>query len=425
MKRKSRGIHYGWVILAMGMIAALGAHGFGRMAYTLILPAMKEGLALSYTQAGLLGTANFLGYLISAFCGGFLATRFNSRFVIGFSLLLMGCTMFLTGLAQSFSWAFAMRFLTGLGHGSAYVPSMALGSVWFAKRYRGFATGVVSSGTGIGIVLGALLVPRILAVVGPSGWRYAWFCLGAALATISFVCLTFLRPRPESLGLSPIGRDRTDDTEPRGTGDNPPDWRSVYRIRTIWHFGAVYFTFGLSYVIYLTFFAAYLRSEIGWSTAQASDLWGLVGMLTIFCGLIWGTLSDHVGRNRGLALAFFILTLSYLLFAFVKTAPALYLSAVLFGLTYAGIPTIMAAAAGDHLGRRLAPAGLGFLTLFFGIGQALGPAAGGYLAEICHTFTWSYTLAAAAAAIGMMGSLLLPSAATAGTEPLPLASRST
>ena len=46
----------------------------------------------------------------------------------------------------------------------------------------------------------------------------------------------------------------------------------------------------------------------------------------------------------------------------------------------------MAAAAGDYVGPKLAPAGLGFVTLFFGIGQALGPAPGGYLADV-HSFS--------------------------------------
>ncbi|MBC7336046.1 MAG: MFS transporter, partial [Clostridia bacterium] len=44
--------HYGWVVMLMGMLTTIGSHGFGRMTYTLILPPMKEELALTYTQAG-------------------------------------------------------------------------------------------------------------------------------------------------------------------------------------------------------------------------------------------------------------------------------------------------------------------------------------------------------------------------------------
>ena len=63
----------------------------------------------------------------------------------------------------------------------------------------------------------------------------------------------------------------------------------------------------------------------------------------------------------------------------------------------------MAATAGDYVGPRLAPAGLGFITLFFGIGQALGPAVGGYLADLTRSFTWPFLLAAG---VSMVGSVL-------------------
>ena len=105
------------------------------MAYTIILPAMKDGLQFDYTQLGLLGTGNFIGYLTMAIVGGFLAARFGTRIVITLPSSLMGVTLFMTGLAQNF-FAFTMRLLTGLGNGASYVPAMALGSAWFAMHRR-------------------------------------------------------------------------------------------------------------------------------------------------------------------------------------------------------------------------------------------------------------------------------------------------
>ena len=127
-------IHYGWVVIFMGLLTTIAAHGFGRMSYTIILPAMKDGLDFNYTQLGLLGTGNFIGYLTMAIIGGFLAARFGTRIIITAALVLMGATMILTGLAQSFGFAFTMRLLTGLGNGAAFVPAMALGSAWFTMK---------------------------------------------------------------------------------------------------------------------------------------------------------------------------------------------------------------------------------------------------------------------------------------------------
>ena len=105
-------LHYGWIVIFAGLMVTIGAHGFGRMSYTLILPAMKDGLNFTYSELGLLGTGNFIGYLIMAIIGGLLAARFGPRVVISLALVFMGLTMILTGLAQTFAVAFGARLLT-------------------------------------------------------------------------------------------------------------------------------------------------------------------------------------------------------------------------------------------------------------------------------------------------------------------------
>jgi len=84
-----------------------------------------------------------------------------------------------------------------------------------------------------------------------------------------------------------------------------------------------------------------------------------------------------------------------------------YVSAVAFGVAAFSIPTIMAAASGDAVGGRLAPAGLGFITLFFGIGQALGPVIGGWLKDTTGTFAYAFLLSAGVSLLGAAGSLIL------------------
>jgi sugar phosphate permease len=402
--------HYGWIVIFMGLLTTIAAHGFGRMSYTIILPAMKDGLQFNYTQLGLLGTGNFIGYLTMAIIGGFLAARFGTRIVITFALILMGVTMVLTGLANSFGFAFAMRLLTGLGNGASYVPAMALGSAWFAMKKRGFATGIVSAGIGTGTLISGLLVPPILAAFGQNGWRYSWYILGGTVLVISGIVCAFVRSRPEEKGLQQVGTEETQ-TSPAASSDTKKasslQWTDVIKMRSVWYLGIVYFFYGLSYIIYMVFFAAYLVKEMGMSQEWAGGLWAMVGGLSIFCGVIWGGISDRLGRSKGSALAYLVLGLSYIIYALIKVKFGYYLSAIVFGLTAWSIPTIMAAAAGDFVGPRLAPAGLGFITLFFGIGQALGPVFGGYLADTTGSFTVPFLVASGISLIGMILSLYL------------------
>lgn len=407
-------LHYGWVVIFMGLLTTIAAHGFGRMSYTIILPAMKDGLNFNYTQLGLLGTGNFIGYLTMAIIGGFLAAHFGTRIVITAALVLMGTTMILTGLAQSFGFAFAMRLLTGLGNGAAFVPAMALGSAWFSMKKRGFATGIVSAGIGAGTLISGLAVPPILASFSTNGWRFSWYILGGAVLVISGIVCQFVRSNPQEKGLQQVGSDvaETAQNVSSATQKAPAEkWtdtvQRIIKMGSVWYLGFVYFFFGLSYIIYMVFFAAYLVKEIGVSQEWAGGLWALVGGLSIFCGVIWGKISDWLGRNRGAALAYLVLGLSYIVYALIKVPFGFYLSAILFGLTAWSIPTIMAAAAGDFVGPRLAPAGLGFITLFFGIGQALGPALGGFLADVSGSFTLPFLIAGAISLVGTVLSFYL------------------
>ncbi|MDQ7785855.1 MAG: MFS transporter [Desulfomonilaceae bacterium] len=419
MSRES-GFHYGWIVIFTGLLVTIGAHGFGRMSYTLILPAMKDGLHFNYTQLGLLGTGNFIGYLLMAIVGGFLAARFGTRIVIAAALVLMGVTMILTGMTETFRFAFGMRLLTGLGNGAAFVPAMALGSAWFSVRRRGLATGIVSAGIGSGTMIAGLVVPIILGTYGADGWRVAWYILGGAVLGIAGVAALLIRSRPDDMGLNLVGGDPATPSPASPKVAAPLNWSGIYRMKAVWYLGVVYFMYGFSYIIYMTFFAAYLQKEMGLTSGQTGALWALVGGLSIFCGIIWGGLSDVLGRARGSALAFLVLSVSYAVFASVKTEMGYYVSAIVFGVTAWSIPTIMAAAAGDCVGPRLAPAGLGFITLFFGIGQALGPWVGGHLADLTGSFTGPFLLAVAVSVVGALLSLSIKptgaGAASPGTE---------
>jgi sugar phosphate permease len=400
--------HYGWVVIFTGLLVTIGAHGFGRMSYTLILPAMKDGLHFDYTQLGLIGTGNFIGYLLMAIIGGFLAARYGARIVIALALGLMGLTMILTGLAETFGFAFAMRLLTGLGNGASYVPAMALGASWFAEDRRGFATGIVSAGIGCGTMIAGLIVPIILSAYGMEGWRFAWYYLGCAVLIVAGIAAILIRSRPDEMGLKQVGdREIERSSNSPKLAAAPLDWGRIYKIGSVWYLGIVYLMYGFSYIIYMTFFAAYLVKEMGVDAAEAGRLWAIVGGLSIVCGILWGGLSDKLGRAFGASLAYMVLGTSYAIFALLQSREGFYLSAIIFGLTAWSIPTIMAATAGDFVGPRLAPAGLGFITLFFGIGQAFGPYIGGMLADLTQSFMYPFLLAFAVSICGAVLSLRL------------------
>ncbi len=407
---KAKGTHYAYVVLLTSALVALGALGFGRFSYPVILPAMKQGLNISYEQAGLIDSSSSIGYLALSVIAGFVASRFGPRKVISVSMALLGVSLIGTGFAPDFFMALVMRILTGIGSGGSNVPVMALASAWFASSKRGLASGVITGGIGMGLFISGIAVPGIISGNGLAGWRYAWYFLGALVLLISLISFALLRNRPQEMGLAPVGEPASPHVSPAATSNGQGHLQSakgIYRMPVLWHLAFIYVLFGFSYITYSTFFAAYLTREGGLTAAAAGSLWALAGLLSVVSGSIWGMVSDIWGRKYGLALVFLVQAISFFTFAAVPNAYAFYASAILFGLTAWSIPAIMAAACGDYGGPRLAPAVLGSITLFFGIGQALGPAVGGRIADVTGSFAPAFFLAAAASTLGALASLVL------------------
>lgn len=394
--------HYGWIILGVGFIGVMGALGFGRFAYTPILPSMKEALFLTYSQMGWIGTGNFTGYLIFSFLGGYLATRVGPRRVISASLVLVAVSLVLTGLSDSFEFALAMRTLTGAGSAGSNVPIMALASAWFASKRRGMATGILVSGSSIALLLLGPLIPKILESYPGSGWRVCWYILGGLTLLIALLNYLLIRNRPEEKNLHPVG-----ESSPPPPSTVSFSGRSLYSSRSLWHLAGVFFTFGFSYIIYMQFFSAYLINEAKVSTEKAGEYLMLLGILSIFCGPFWGTVSDFIGRKYGLALVLLAQGTSYLIFGLFKSPLGYLTSTILFGLTAWSVPSIIAAAVGDIVGARLAPAALGFTILIFSAGQTLAPPLAGKIADLAGSFTPAFILSALVAFTGMAGALMI------------------
>jgi MFS family permease len=313
--------------------------------------------------------------------------------------------MALTGLAGSFTTAMTWRALTGIGSGASNVPAMGLVSAWFAQRRRGLAAGIGVTGSSLAIILLGPLVPQLLLSYGHEGWRICWFIFAGVTLVLAALSLAMLRNRPADIGLQPLGA--TDRDQPTSAAQTGLHWGSVYRSWIVWHVGLVYSAFGFSYIIYMTFFAKYLIAEGGYTQPAAGKLFMLMGWVSLLCGLVWGWVSDVIGRKGALIIVYLIHTVAFALFSLWPSPAGFTLSAILFGLSAWSIPAIMAATCGDLLGPRLAPAGLGFVTLFFGIGQAAGPYAAGALADATGSLSPAFLLAAGVALLGALGTLLL------------------
>lgn len=417
--------------MAMGFLAVFGALGFGRFGYSAILPAMQKDLGISSAAAGSLASWNLAGYMVMAALGGLLASRFGARLVVGIGSFVAAGGMVLTGLSDNIAVAAAARLLTGLGGGAVLVPSVALMSAWFGSRQRGMASAIVSSGSSLALVITGPVVPAIIAAGGANGWRVAWYFFAALTCVVGVLTLVLQRNRqlqaPHFLATQgsiwhaqpfKAVADTPGDasmqaalsawsTTGRAKKRAPLDVLSVLRSPYAWHLGFVYMAFGFAYMIYFTFFQKRLTTDIGLSGAAAGNYFLVLGVASLACGFIWGTISDRVGRSRAIAINLALQVVAAVLFAVWPSTVGIVLSAFFFGITSVAVPGIVGAGCGDVFGMRLASTSLGFVTIFLGVGQVLGPYVAGRMADAFGTLKYSYLLAAGVFFVGAVLAILM------------------
>ncbi len=393
-------VHYAWIIVATGTLCVFAGLGLGRFALGMMLPSMAASLSFGYSEIGWVGTGNFVGYLVAVLVCGPLSARLGPRRLVFAALLLMAATMLLIARAHSFAPVFVLYALTGFGSGAVNVPVMGLVARWFASTIRGRAAGFVVIGSGFAIILSGWLIPYVNRRAGAEGWRTSWTVLAVIILVVAAVAVALLRDRPEDRGLSVLGRPAP--AHPAAAPRPSSPHFSSFRSPAVWLLGVIYYLFGFTYVIYVTFFVTSLVKERGFSEAIAGGFWSVIGLLSLFSGPVFGTLSDRLGREAGLVIVFGLQAAAYLLVALPLPDTALYLSIACFGVVAWSIPSIMLAAVSDQVGPEHALSAFGFITFIFGLGQIMGPAVAGALAERTGSFRSSFGLAAALAVLAIV-----------------------
>jgi sugar phosphate permease len=399
---KPERLHYGWIVVLVGTLTIFACLGLARFAFGMLLPAMREALGMSYDEMGFLGTANFSGYLAAVAVVPLLLRRFSPRQMIASGLALIAICMFGIAAGESYLLILFLYSCVGIGSGIANIPIMVLVSFWFRRDKRGMAAGLIVVGSGFAIMFSGFVIPILNEKFIANGWRVSWMLLAVIVLLVALIAAFLIRNDPAEKGLSPVGHARDLEYDP---STNKGSFTSV---RILSHLGFLYFSFGATYVIYGTFIVTTMVEEYAFAEAVAGRFWSWVGFFSLFSGTLFGLLSDKVSRKVGLMAVFGVQTMAYLLAGCKLGTIALFGSVVLYGIAVFAIPAIMAAAVGDYLGKARAAAAFSIVTFCFAIGQTIGPALAGMVAESTGTFTGSYLASAVVTGFAMIFSWYLP-----------------
>jgi predicted MFS family arabinose efflux permease len=356
---------------ALAMALSLGAAvslGITRFAYGLLLPAMRSDLGWSYTLAGGMNTANALGYFLGALATPWLMRRLGPSRLLWGGAALSSVFMGLSGFFTNADPLLAQRLLAGVASATVFIAGGLLAARLGARHpaHSGLLLGMYYGGTGLGIVLSALLVPWLLEATAAQvhGWRWAWWALAAVCSAASLVLLWPARVMAAWALPAPAA----------GVASTRFHWRDF-------GFGlAGYTLFGVGYIGYMTFVIALLRTQ-GSSALAVMVFYALLGLAVVASSRVWAGLLDRYRNGRPLALLNALLGVATILPALTQWWPLVLVSGVLFGGVFLSVVASTTALVRHNLPPAAWASGISAYTTVFAAGQIIGPTVVGWIAD--------------------------------------------
>jgi oxalate/formate antiporter len=359
-----------WLQLLMGFIVMM-AISSPQYVWTLFVPSFQKttGALLSDVQ----WTITILIVLQTwlAPVQGFLVEKLGPKFLIGVGALLSGAGWIASSSVSSLWGLYATYgLLCGIGTGIVYVGIIGLMVKWFPDR-RGLATGVVAAGYGFGAILTTFPIDGMLKA---SGYQHTLFIFGSVFAAVGVVAALALRaPREGEAAAPPALLNAARSATPAEMLKSPVFWLMFVMM-------SMMSTGGLMVITQFTSFAKAFGIDGSTSvTILGATMAAIPAALTfdrVTNGLtrpFFGFVSDHIGRENTMGIAFILEGAAIYLMLQYRTDP--FLLIVLSGLVFFGwgeIFSLFPSTLTDTFGPAHATTNYGFLYMAQGVGSILG-----------------------------------------------------
>ena len=359
--------------LAVGGLLALAVGlGISRFVYTPILPFMETGLGVSKSEAGLIASANYLGYLLGALLGIRQNLPGSTRGWFLLSLIACSLSTIAMGLTENFEFFLLIRLISGAASAFVMVFGSALVLSRLAVEGKSRLSALYFAGVGAGISISSVMIIALEKLEIES--QGMWIAAGILSLLLSLPVFLFIPAAPEVSG--------------EEAAETPLRYSRSLKALIL-----SYFLFGFGYIITATFISTLVRQipDVQW---MQSIIWLIVGLAAIPSVAIWSGIGERLGNGRAYAVACLLLATGVAASVAGEHPLLLILSAVMLGNTLVGITAlglVEARKMAPNHGRQI----LAVMTLSFGMGQMIGPGFAGYVYDYFGDFFAASLIAAA------------------------------
>ena len=368
------------ILILTGIAALTIAVGIGRFSYTPILPYMISELNLTTTEAGLIASSNYLGYLLGSLIPIFPQFPKNIRSIFIYSIFISIISLFAMGLTNTFEVFILIRFIHGVFSAFVLILGTSLIVSHVQKKGKLFLGTAHFSGVGLGMALSAIVV-SYLGFLNFT-WDELWFSIGILAIMLSFQIIKYTPIQKAEVKYNLKSKNKTN---------------LGFSLITI-----SYGLYGFGYVAFGTFISTMSRLTPGLEKTEPY-VWFVVGVTGIPSVFFWNWFGSKIGNDIGLFLANLILGLGVLFSVLINNEFGIFISCILFGLSFVPI-TSMCLLEGQKRFSGSFIVSTAILTFSFSIGQMIGPYLSGLLTDYYGSFFFSMIISGI---VLIFGSLLM------------------
>ncbi len=324
---------------------------FMHQSFLVILPTLRDALAIDALQVGALMSVREIASGVSALPGGIACDRFKRHWGRVMALCLGAFALGWIGVAFSTSYVLlaAAMMVVAVSASVWHLPSMAALSYHYSER-RGTALSIYGIGGSAGDVLGPVLTGFVLAYLSWRGVLSLYAAMPLILALVTLWALRDVGPQEEAA--------------PTTGGLRAQLQQAIALMRTpaLWRVNLVFGLHGMCYQIFTTFLPLFLADELGFDTQAIGLHLGLLFTLGIIVSPFFGYLSDRFNRKAILVPLFILSAALSIGLAFFGRGLALTAIIALLGVALRSDYSILSATALDLVGHEMATTTLGALS---------------------------------------------------------------
>lgn len=299
-------LYYGWIIAAVGFLAAFFTVGAAVTAFSATSAYIVEEWEITQTQITSMITVRTLTGVVAMYLCGVYYKKISTRvgFAVGIFLGTIGYAIF--AISNGVTGGYIAMAIIGACHGfgGMYAVSL-LADRWFFKK-KGLVLAIITTSSGFT----TMIMPKIIVAVVESVSLAAAFWMTAAMFAITAVlAFVLVKDRPEDIGLVRYGKGEEADKNKRIVTEkyDPSLKHCIFLLIACFCIGGICYVQGQVRTLNLT--------TAGWTPAEGASSLSSYGLLIIIGKLIYGPVSDRFSQRQVSWLWYLFLFASHAIYA--------------------------------------------------------------------------------------------------------------